>query len=238
MLSEHVLDLLPEYSLDLLEGGEREQVEAHLATCSRCSAELMLCQQLFTDLPLALQETEPPADIKERLLRAVRPDRPDRRQSSWKLFTTRINRTAPAWGFAALLVVGVLFLSNLLLWRQVSGLKSAASQAMPVITLSGVPSMSEAHGTIVMSKDGKYGTLVVSNLLPLNYNQQYQLWLIKDGHRTNGGVFSVDYAGYGALIIHSAVDLADFDSFGVTIEPYGGSPAPTGERVLGSNANG
>jgi type II secretory ATPase GspE/PulE/Tfp pilus assembly ATPase PilB-like protein len=35
-----------------------------------------------------------------------------------------------------------------------------------------------------------------------------------------------------ALEIHAPEPLSSYDSIGVSVEPYGGSPAPTGDRVL------
>ena len=86
---------------------------------------------------------------------------------------------------------------------------------------------------LVISSDGEHGTLVVDGLPPLDASQQYQLWLIQDGQRTSGGIFSVDGEGYGSLWITSPKPLISYQAVGITVEPAGGSPAPTGERVLG-----
>jgi anti-sigma-K factor RskA len=104
---------------------------------------------------------------------------------------------------------------------------------MRVITLTGTASVPGASGLIVASMDGLHGTLVVDNLPVLDKNHAYQLWLIKDGQRTSGGVFSVGPDGYGALWVTAPKPLLDYPNFGVTIEPAGGSPGPTGEKVLG-----
>jgi anti-sigma-K factor RskA len=72
----------------------------------------------------------------------------------------------------------------------------------------------------------------VDHLEPLGPDQQYQLWLIKDG-RISGGVFDVGDDGYGSLTVR-APDPLDSYTFGVTVEPAGGSPGPTGPRVLAS----
>ena len=85
---------------------------------------------------------------------------------------------------------------------------------------------------VVYTNDGRYGLLVVNKLTTLPDSQQYQLWLVKDGLRTDGGVFSVGKHGYFVMEIDSPERLTDYDSFGITIEPAGGSPGPTGERVL------
>jgi anti-sigma-K factor RskA len=92
-----------------------------------------------------------------------------------------------------------------------------------------------ATGILVINQEGTLGTLVVNGLTKLDPSQQYQIWLIKDGIRTSGGVFSVFGSGYGYLYIRSPEPLGSYTSFGVTIEPKGGSPGPTGDKVLGGN---
>ena len=92
------------------------------------------------------------------------------------------------------------------------------------------------HGSFVRYRihDGDHGTLVVDSLAPLGQDQQYQLWLIQDGERTDGGVFSVNPEGYGSLWVETPQPLSSYSAFGITIEPAGGSPGPTGDKVLGS----
>jgi anti-sigma-K factor RskA len=86
---------------------------------------------------------------------------------------------------------------------------------------------------LVVSQDGEHGTLVVDGLPALDEMSQYQLWLIRDEQRTNGGIFSVDEEGYGNLWVSSPEPLLSYSAFGITVEPAGGSPGPTGVKVLG-----
>jgi anti-sigma-K factor RskA len=88
---------------------------------------------------------------------------------------------------------------------------------------------------IVISLEGTHGTLVVDNLPPLEEDQQFQLWLVRDSQRASGGVFSVDEDGYGSVWVSSPEPLASYTGFGITIEPAGGSAGPTGEKVLGND---
>ena len=91
-----------------------------------------------------------------------------------------------------------------------------------------------ATGMLVISTDGEHGTLVVDGLPHLDDSEQYQLWLIRDGKNEPAAEFSsVDSEGYGSVWISSADPLVSYQGVGITIEPAGGSPAPTGERVLG-----
>ena len=87
---------------------------------------------------------------------------------------------------------------------------------------------------LVIGSDGDEGGLVVEDLPALDANHQYQLWLIdRDGQRTSGAVFSVDAEGYGTTMVTSPLPLTSYVAFGVTAEPIGGSPGPTGQKVLG-----
>ena len=145
-------------------------------------------------------------------------------------------RIGPAWGLVGLVLVLALVASNVMLWRQLNALQASnRATAMRVVALSGTETAPGATGLIVVSLDGRHGTLVVDNLPELDAAHQYQLWLIKDGQRTSGAVFSVGEDGYGSKWVDSPEPLADYTSFGVTVEPEGGSPAPTGEKVLGGN---
>jgi len=98
--------------------------------------------------------------------------------------------------------------------------------------LTGTEAAPGATGTIVISMAGESGTLVVDGLPSLDEAHQYQLWLIRDGQRTSGGVFSVNPEGYGSLWISFPANLTSYDAFGITIEPAGGSPGPTGDKVM------
>jgi anti-sigma-K factor RskA len=112
-------------------------------------------------------------------------------------------------------------------------MQSAQPTQMQFVHMNGTQAAPAAQGVIVISADGDHGTLVVDNLPSLQAGKQYQLWLIDDGKRTDGGVFSVDKDGYGSLWVSSPRPLVSYASFGVTIEPQGGSPGPTGQKVLG-----
>lgn len=236
---EQVIELLPAYAVGCLDEGELSLVAEHVKTCPECRLELQAYQSVAAQLPYSIRQVEPPARVKEELMSKARATarpssaRPDVARPSWgERFSSFFQRFSPAWSLASLAIIAVLVTSNLLLWKQVSGLQSQSANTMSVVTLGGTEAAPGATGLIVVSLDGEHGTLVVDHLPPLSPDQQYQLWLIKDGQRTSGGVFSVNKEGYGALWVHSDRPLADYAAFGVTIEPEGGSPGPTGKRVL------
>jgi anti-sigma-K factor RskA len=237
-MENHVVELLPSFALGILDEKETESVLEHLGSCSVCRAELTSYEGVTQYLGLAAPMVEPPPDLKQKVLRRIS-------ASSDLALDKRTRQTAStrrsllksflfSWQpFVALLVLA-LFSSNLLLWRQVSQLRAAPTPVnFGLIKMVGTDPSANASGLLVVSPDGKDGSLVVAGLKQLDKTHEYQLWLTKDGQRTSGGVFSVSDDGYGSLWVYSEQPLNSYSQFGVTIEPTGGSPGPTGVKVLG-----
>lgn len=237
MQEGHVFDLLPGYALGCLDAPEERQVTEHLASCEHCRAELQRYEWVAAELPMALEMSEPAPELKTRILtRARQSGQPDVQPlSAWQRLRESLQRSAPAWGLAGLALVLILAVSNLLLWQRLSGSESATQESLRTVALAGTDFSPGATGELVISRDGEYGVLVVDGLPSLDEARQYQLWLIENGQRTSGGVFSVNPEGYGVLYIISPDPLASYQAVGITIEPAGGSPGPTGEKVLGGD---
>ncbi len=230
----HILDQIPAYALGCLDESEALEAAEHLAVCASCRDELRTYQNLADLLPFGLAQTEPPIQVKQRLIGKISApllSTPAAAAPTWfQRLIAALKRSTPAWGLASLVVVALLAVSNLSLRQQFNQLSQVE---MPVFALRGSDYAPGAVGTIVVSRDGEHGALVVDGLGTLNPGQQYQLWLIRKGVRTSGGVFSVDIHGYATLYVESPQPLASYDSLGITIEPAGGSPGPTGPKVMG-----
>jgi anti-sigma-K factor RskA len=141
-----------------------------------------------------------------------------------------------AFGALALLLLVFMAASNFLLWQRVNELQARVPPAnVQLVRLAGTGEAPQAQGYLMVFNNETYGTLVVEHAPQLAPGYQYQLWLIRDGKRTDGGVFSVGKDGYGVLAVWADQPLGTFPSFGITIEPEGGSPAPTGKKVLGGD---
>ncbi len=233
-MNEHqeIIDNIPAYALGILGDAETEWVEAHLADCASCTAELYAYQETVGLLGHAVPEMQAPEALKEKVMAQARQAaaKPAQKvkQSPWR---PRAIAGTPGFSVASVAVILLLVISNLVLLNQVRSLRA---NAFGVINLAAEEVMPAARGMVIVSADGRYGTLVASNLDELDESQQYQLWLIKGDQRTSGGVFSVSQSGYTAFQVYSREPLDSFDAFGITIEPYGGSPGPTGDRVLGA----
>lgn len=235
--ANHVTELIPAYALDILDEAETKLVRDHLQTCTYCQDELRAYQRVVEDLPLAVAEVEPPAHLKEKILQQARGAKnaspPSANRSWWQELKERLFFRSPAWGLVSLVLILVLGASNLFLWQRLNRLESESRQALATVMLTGTELTPGATGLMIISRDGEHGSLVVDGLPLLDDSQQYQVWLIRNGQRASGGVFSVYDEGYGVLKLDAPEPLDSYQAVGITIEPAGGSPGPTGERVLG-----
>jgi anti-sigma-K factor RskA len=236
MNHEEAFVLIPEYVLGSLEPDELERFESHLETCQECQSETRSCTHMIADISLGVPMVDPPVLLKSRILSQATRARTIKNQtrvSKWTNFFLSIRAYSPAFAFTGLALIFILFITNIWLWQRVNHLEKQTD--FRLVIMEATEYTPDASGLIVISQDGREGTLVVAHLPQLNENQQYQLWLIRDQQRINGGVFSVDEEGYANLSIKSEMPLSGYDRFGITIEPFGGSLGPTGDKVLGGD---
>jgi len=231
----HVLDLLPAYATRSLDADELQRVEEHLLSCWICRNESSAFQAVADELSFAAPVAVPPSDLKDRLMQRVQATRPKGRErdSSPVSAPSFWERLLPAWGLASLFLIIGLAASSFILWQRLNQLEFAtAPGGMRAVPLSATDALPSATGFVLISADGDDGALVVDGLPPLGESQEYQLWLIRDGQRTSGAVFSTDEKSYGGTRIRAPRSLLEYSAVGITIEPAGGSPQPTGEQVL------
>jgi anti-sigma-K factor RskA len=230
----HVSELLPDYVLDVLTDEETNRVAEHLAVCQACQDEYHGLQLAADELPLALAQTAPPPALKTRLMgeiharnaRTARVSQP----SIWGQLGAFLRKSAPAWGLA---MIAVLAFGNWISWSRLNQATSQSNNPMRVIALANTNSSPQAMGTLIMDQQGHYGTLVVDKLARLDSGHQYQVWLNHNGERISAGLFSVHDDGYASLELQAPLPLSQYDAIGITVEPAGGSPGPTGAKVLG-----
>ena len=230
----HVLDLLPAYVLNSLESDEVRRVEEHLSTCLICRDESNAFQATADQLSFAAPAAFPSPDLKERLMQRLRATRPQPRVPVQTPARSWLERLLPAWSLASLVLIFALAGFNFLLWQRLNHLETFTSPGgMRAVPLLASTSASQATGFVLISADGDSGALIVDGLPPLGEKQDYQLWLIRNGEKTSGAVFSTDERNYGGTRIRAPRSLLEYSAAEITIEPAGGSAQPTGEDVLG-----
>ena len=231
----HVLDLLPAYATGSLDADELQRVEEHLLSCLICRNESSAFQTVADELSVAAPVAVPSAELKDRLMQRVQSARPKGQEHASHPAPARPfwERLLPAWGLASIFLIIALAASSLILWQRVGHLEFAtAPGGMRAVPLSATDTAPSATGFVLIAEDGEDGALIVDGLPPLGESQQYQLWLIREGQRTSGAIFSTDEKSYGGTRIRAPRSLLDYSSVGITIEPAGGSPQPTGDQVL------
>lgn len=100
-----------------------------------------------------------------------------------------------------------------------------------VVALAGTPDAPDASGALYAGPES--GLLVLRNLPPLPDDQTYELWLIPgEGAPIPAGLVQVAAEGGNTFAIALAGQPTDYAAVGLSIEPAGGSLAPTGPIVL------
>jgi len=233
---------VPDYALGCLDAADSADLERHLRGCAECRAELAEYEALTDALALAAADAEPSPALRGRLLaaasattppptlaaRAAPPPRGATRTGGATQTgrATRMFNPRQAWPVLAVVALAAVVLGGLL-WATAGRLLGGS-----VIALSPTEFAPGASGELRLSRAGDAATLVVQGLPALPPDRQYQLWLVHGDERDTGAIFSVDPTGWAEVPVALTRAAADYERFGITIEPAGGSPEPTGEGVL------
>jgi len=235
-------DLLPAYALKALDPDEVRMLETHLQACPDCQASLEEYRAVSDGMLFALPPKAPPPRVRARLIA---------RLAAAKAPAPSTRRAWPIWqlvGGLALVVLLALNVSTLsqlqALQRQQMSLTQQLQTSQTALALVAYPegqtlavTGQQATGTLVLNSELKSGVLFAWGLQTLDAAHTYQVWLIQpDGRRVSGGLFRPEPSQlFVSVIIPSSRPFSDFTGLGVTIEPAGGSPGPTGPKVLGAS---
>jgi len=217
------------YALDALDAEERNEFVEHLGSCPTCTADLVD----FVEVAGRLAQTSsaaPPMRLKAAVMshlsgvEQVSTPEPDvapvidlgqRRRRSFS------GALAAAAAVAVLAVGAVVVVAT----RGGSEFDEVVSAAdAQVVELAGETGTVE----LVWSPGRDQVALRGDDLADLDPTLRYALWAIADGNSIPAGLFDTEDGS-----IRDVADVADFDpqAWGITIEPAGGSDAPTSEII-------
>ena len=245
------------YLLGELGPAETEEMSGHAAACPRCMSRM----DAESELLVRLSSMEPaPLRVKEKLLARVEADMARHGRRGWLGRLSALGRglaahSAPAVAVTLLVgvVLGGVWYSGRLgevaspastLTGEVTGspeLIELVDQQLFLDPLGLQPGVSisllegigtDAHGVVLLPPDGGGAFLAVRQMPLLPADKVYQVWLTKDGAMYSAGTFSVDDAGYGQARLRLIAPPPDLEAIVITVERSGGSPGPTGRRVL------
>jgi hypothetical protein len=225
-------DDLVAYSLEALEPGEAAAVEAHAPTCARCSRELEALAPAVAVLGESVEQLEPPAELRERVLAIVReeaaakqaelsggrrtpPRQPERRGLRGLLFR-------PALGFAVLAIVAAGVGGYLIAEDNGGGGGGGGT------TVAVVPRSPSIGGTLAV---GDLSSMLdLHGLKQLSGRQVYQVWVAQGAGLRPSSNFIPDSSGDAT----TAVDghLTKGTKVMVTREPHPGRTTPTPPVLL------
>ena len=259
-MDQRIEDLFPLYALGALTDEERRQVDAYVASDPDAEARLAELTQAASALPYAAKPVDPSPGVKRAVLDRVQADarlsppavRMTPRPGLWDAVRHRLRArwvVPVAAGLSALAAVAgfawavslngevarlraqiAALQRDLALQRQT--LAQIAAPNVQTMAIAGTERQPAARGQLIADPRSTAAVLVVSGLLPLQPGQVYQFWLIRGDLPVSAGVFSVDEEGSAVLPVASTDLVGTFDAMGVSIEPEGGSPQPTGDIVM------
>lgn len=241
---------LPGYVLYTLASDEAVAAAEHLQTCVRCRAKLAAYEATVGRLGEAVALHAPPPELQRRVMAAVTADVTSSRSEPQGIRWWQVWR--PRWALALTMANVALFLGTAWFawqawsnatydraqWLQAAHTLAAQRQALVLLTEPESRRVvfsngGSARGTLLLRASTTQAVLIVQNLPPLSPDRVYQLWLIREGVRDDGGIFRVDNQGFGMLHIQAPYPLNAYRAAGITEEPAGGSPGPTSPRLIG-----
>ena len=243
---DELKSLIAPYVLGAVSPEEMEEVRSHIISCEECMAEADGYSSAVSSLALSVSPEAIPDGLIENVMREARADAgqpvaavapvPDDSDQSR---VTELRTSRPIYGLvaaaAALLIVAVLAGALITTTNELDDTRDQlANERERVEQLAqtegamrlGGPS-DDAIGAMLPTDEG--GVFVVHGLDDPPSDHTYQVWLLDDGQPISAGTFD-PASGVGGLQTDHSLD--GVDEVAVTVEPEGGSPAPTGVQVL------
>lgn len=228
-MSTDLHHLAAAYALDALDADERAEFEAHYPACDVCRREVINYRQ--TAAQLTVDAVAPPVELRSSILAEVAQTRqlPPQVAPRVVALSSRRPTLLPVLGAVAavaVLLAGFVFLR--------SDGDSAVDDRLVALLASPdtmVEPLEGDDGSVSVAWSPSRGEVAVfgSEVAAVGAAGTYELWQFRDGQAAPSILFSPD--GDGQVFA-----IGDFvgkpDGWGVTIEPKGGSPAPTGEVLF------
>jgi anti-sigma-K factor RskA len=246
------------YAVGGLDADARAAFESHLATCAECRDELRSLTPVVAALAHAVPQVQPSSELRGRVLvvsgRAVRD-----RDRSWP---ATVVASRGAWFAAAAALVVAVGLGGYAsrLQARIGALgarladaeralsetraemveaRRALGDAQSNVRVLLAPDLARvdlagpgaARGRVYYSPST--GLLfTATNLPPLPAGRTLQLWVVTAAAPVSAGLLAADASGAATVVFDAPPVSGPPVAFAVTLEPAGGVPAPTGDKVL------
>lgn len=235
------------YALNGLDAADLAEFETHLQQSQATRDEVTELTDTAVLLGLAVEPVQPSAGLKASIMDQLdaHPQLPVASTVATAAFESPAGRkaqarwfTRPVTALAAVAAAIALFVGGGVVTTSLAQNSFAQQQADQ---LAAINSADDAQRASVDLADGGTATLVWSNTLlssalivdglaPLPADRTYELWYINDAGARPAGTFGVAGSGSTWRVLDGTMKAGD--TVGVTVEPRGGSDAPTTDPVV------
>jgi len=248
--------LAPSAALGALEPDDAAFVREHLATCPRPHPELREAMAVAAAIGWAMPDEDLPSPaLRERVLARAHAESvaaapasvapgPSRRPAPWRLIAGGTGALATAAVLAVAVLAGQVAAlraeldaasRDLLavaadLDRAQGWIERAVANGASAFFMDGEGDGALARFMLVVEDDASGAVLLMSGLPPLAEDEEYELWVERDGQITGVATFVPNPDGLAALAIDASV--AGIRQAMITIEPAGGSAQPDTSDVI------
>ncbi len=250
MIHEFIHEKIGAYAIGALDRDEVPDVEGHVRECAECARALGEYRRLPAALDLAVPDAPLPDGFSKRLVRratgrqrlAVVPI-PFRRppvRDGLRRYWQRLGDSRLPWGLAAACLLVALLATGRIseLNADLSEQRAYRARVTEVMASPGLRSRavesvnSQVQGNLFVSKRRDSAVLMCTGLPALEEGRVYQVWLTSGGKVESAGTFKTWSRGTYYFLVHPREGLAQYSRLRVTVEPEGGSSAPTGRDVM------
>jgi anti-sigma-K factor RskA len=239
-MSDNIHALAAAYALDALDSTESEAFGQHLDGCDVCEAEVREMRETTAALADWVAE-DPPQRLRAAVLEQARqmpqfqgpPDASVVHIAERRARRISANRWLAGVAAAAVIVAGALGISTYQANQRADELQVAADQiaellADPGATVERTDVTGGGTGTLVVATNREQAAFLTASVPATEPGKTYQLWAIDDSGATSVGLLQPEDGRATTL-----VDLPEgTTTFGMSVEPVGGSSAPTTDPVL------
>jgi len=246
------------YALGALRGEENAAIESHAASCQECAQKLAQARGRIALLALAVDPVQPSPGVKESLMRQLNASAEGHETWQRTEEPSRVRYRATGWWTAIWAPAAVAFacitiflvVENRKLDQQLGGMRADVAQlqsqvqdteanvalfsAKDTIRVALAPSKEFRGASASVRYNARLGKAFYSDSLPTPAppDKSYQLWLVPaDGKPISAGILA-PATGAGSEMFVSVPRGTQAKAFAVTEEPAGGSPQPTGPKIL------
>ncbi len=221
------------YSIGGLDFAEAVEIDTHLAEgCEYCQAHVQDAVTFTAGLSGLASMVAPSPGVRERLLASVRPPKSVSPARTW---IAAFSVLAAACAGLVIFAVSMAQQSRDIRaeLERVAGERNQLRSALQILTEQQTRTISfgktgnAAHGWLFVNS-GTGFVFVGSNLPPLANGRTFEFWLVPaKGNPAPAGLFRPDSNGQFVLTSRTPITPSQYAAVAVSVEPQGGSPAPT-----------